>query len=167
MNKRALCRFRAWLEAYDNDKSTEKNIVTKKQMFHSVESADGTTLLDRNIGCPIPFNQIFYYQNAVVMQCSGLKDSNVKLIYESDVVELKFDTFSIKAVIRCGFYTDVNNSCFKAFGWYMQELQGLKECWNIGRIFTANKIVILGNIYETEEFKYLQTINYTEKANNE
>lgn len=33
MNKRDLCRFRAWLEAYDNDKSTEKNIITKNKCF--------------------------------------------------------------------------------------------------------------------------------------
>lgn len=148
MNKRDMCRFRAWLEVYDAEKSTEDKEVTKKKMFYSVESANDTDLCDRYIGSPIPFDEIFNIPNAVIMQCSGLKDSTGKRIYEGDVVEIRVGILVLFGLIVYFGGTDTH------VGFKMAELDD--DVWEDFILEDYDTVTVVGNIFETEIYQYLQ-----------
>lgn len=158
MNKRDLCRFRAWIEVYDAEKSTEDKEVTRKKMFYSVESANDTDLCDRNIGSPIPFDEIFNYPNAVIMQCSGLKDSTGKRIYEGDVVKITQGK-SVRDFLVTYYYDRTHGLGFKLHEIDKEDnnLDHWNYCFVISR---GEKVDIIGNIYENEEYRHIQeTLN--------
>ncbi len=165
INKRDLCRFRAWIEVYDKENSTADNIKTKKQMFYAVESANATTLCDRMLGSPIPFDEIFNFPNVVMMQSCGLRDSNNRMIFENDVLEINIENNIVRCVVKYGLYTDPNGN--KNIGWRLLFIENDKIYdyfySSISYLISESvsfdgKITILGNIYETEEFKHLQNI---------
>lgn len=156
MNKRDICRFRAWVEAYDAEKSTEDNVVLKKQMFYNVESPNTTDLTQRSIGCPIPFDEIFLYNNPVIMQSSGMLDVTCKLIYEGDVIEIEQGK-SIRYFLVAFYYDIVTGLGFKLHEIYKEDntLDHFNYSFVINR---GEKITVIGNIYENEEYTYIQEI---------
>lgn len=164
INKRDLCRFRAWVEVYDKENSTADDVITKKQMFYAVESANATTLCDRMLGSPIPFDEIFNFSNVVMMQSCGLRDSSDKLIYENDVLEIKTGNYTNKYVVKYDLYTDQNGN--KNIGWRLLWIENNHNdyCYKhtsyliSDAVLFNSKITILGNLYETKEFKHLQDI---------
>lgn len=156
MNKRDICRFRAWLEAYDAEKSTEDNVVLKKQMFYNVESPNTTDLTERNIGCPIPFDEIFLYNNPVIMQSSGIRDITGKLIYEGDVIEIEQDK-SIRNFLVTFYYDEASGLGFKLHE--IDKEDNSLDHWSYYFITNSGeKITVIGNIYENEEYTYIQEI---------
>lgn len=125
-------------------------------MFYSVESANDTDLCDRNIGSPIPFDEIFNIPNAVIMQCSGLKDNTGRRIYEGDVIEIEQDK-SIRYFLVTHYYDKTNGLGFKLHEIYKDDnsLDYWSYCFVTSR---SEKITIIGNIYENKEYTHIQEI---------
>lgn len=84
-----------------------------------------------------------YFDNKpfLIMQCSGVKDNNDKLIYEGDILKFPFgNTFKIGVVRYVSTIWDVSNS---------QRIQG---AWCGSALINCNKeSEIIGNIYENPE----------------
>ena len=99
------------------------NIITQQDIHINIEPKDG-----------------------VIMQCTGLKDKNGKLIYEADIVRFK-DNITINGS-KTHISVIEHNEAFNAF-MYHAECMGL---------YTVNKaqnekfnIEVIGNIYENKE----------------
>lgn len=156
MNKRDICRFRAWLEAYDAEKSTKDNVVLKKQMFYNVESPNTTDLTQKSIGCPIPFDEIFLYNNPVIMQSSGIRDITGKLIYEGDVIEIEQGK-SIRTFLVTYYYDNTYGLGFKLHE--IDKEDNSLDHWSYCFVTNSGeKITVIGNVYENEEYTDIQEI---------
>lgn len=82
-------------------------------------------------------------ENMILMACTGLKDSEGKLVYEGDVVEVDdraigAPNISIGQVYYCLDYTLESNPCFAAYG-------------NNGHFRLSPSIKVLGNRYQHPE----------------
>lgn len=96
-------------------------------------------------------------KDCIIMQCTGLKDKNCKLIYEGDIVKIKGEIFFIKYEI--GSFLIIRN--YQSLDcWY----EMFTECWNddvyplsqlwIDKYIEENYIdciEVIGNIYENPE----------------
>lgn len=85
----------------------------------------------------------------ILMQCTGLKDKNGKLIYEGDIVNLKntrFDFEETRVVMfkDCAFQFSLPNST---------QIDRPLYCWAINYLnhYKHIELEIIGNIYETPE----------------
>lgn len=81
--------------------------------------------------------------NTVLMQSTGLKDKNGKLIYEGDIVEFNFDTDEIKAVVSW------DNK--ELIGFYLNTTDYFKDKYVTDYDFYKNDYEVIGNIYENPE----------------
>ena len=87
----------------------------------------------------------FDYENDyVLIQCTGLRDKNGKLIYEGDIVKFNYDTDEIIAVVSW----DDNDG---QIGYYLNTTDYLKDKYVTDYDFYKNDYEILGNIYENPE----------------
>lgn len=84
------------------------------------------------------FGEILEDKNFIVMQCTGLKDKNGKLIYEGDIVTGKdhFDR-DRKCVVR---YSETY-CCYFIVG----------DRWSDEFMFHISEKEVIGNIYENKE----------------
>ena len=80
----------------------------------------------------------------IILQCTGLKDKNGKLIYEGDVVKFNFDTDEIIAVVSW----DDNEG---QVGYYLNTTDYFKDKYVTDYDFYKNDYEVLGNIYENKE----------------
>lgn len=115
-------KFRCW------DKISNKMVYPDK-LNHNINSGlSVSTVFDPDWGFLIPVVS----DNVILMQCTGQKDSEGKLIFEGDIVEVGRPDNN---------YTVI----FKGMGfWYKDEEEG--DLW----VFTAPsyELKVTGNIYE-------------------
>lgn len=83
-----------------------------------------------------------------LMQCTGLKDKNGKLIFEGDIVKNTTGTFTFIGVIKFGKYT-VSNSINQGF--YVEWQKKYEDLFRNDLLYWLEKeegLMIIGNIYE-------------------
>jgi uncharacterized phage protein (TIGR01671 family) len=113
-------KFRAW------DKE-------QKKMFYNAQMTYDYSLVSD--ACEADsFGTVLTDDNMIVMQCTGLKDKNGKLIYEGDIVK--------------EFYTDFIN--FSGNHAIVVEWDNLNASYNFENLQNCEREVI-GNIYENKE----------------
>lgn len=98
------------------------------------------------------------HEDYILMQCTGLKDKNGKLIYEGDIVRLFCDEFENIHTVKFGdfamysldFQTEYEKGSTAVYGYY---LGGLKYPipLSISLDTSGMQIEVIGNIYENPE----------------
>ena len=144
IDRRDLFRLRMWTNDYNWDWGDYK-------MIYNVECRDysqNTMLSVCN------FEELLDNHDTYnIMLCTGIKDSKGKLIYENDIIEIEY-VFNrkIKYQVKYGEYTHYLRP-HTNIGFYMQDLKD-NTTWSFE--VASSSTTIVGNIYETVEFEYLQ-----------
>lgn len=122
-------RFRAWNK--ENKEMIYNAEIAYDGMNYNTSWQIGKNTNDGWVDC---FGYYLDYpEDYEVMQCTGLKDKNGKLIYEGDVVERK-NGFSIKRGVV-----------------YFNEVFTQFDVTNMSHYSLVNRSIVLGNIYENPE----------------
>lgn len=122
IDRRDLFRLRIWIDDYNWDRSIYKMAYLDNHDAYNI------------------------------MLCTGIKDSNGNLIYENDIIEIKYNKHRTENYqVKYGKYITCGSSIPK-IGFYIQNLED-NSIWSF---YSKEKITIIGNIYETKEFTYLQ-----------
>ena len=142
IDRRDLFRFRAYTDVFTG----------KYRMVYNVENPydDGCNNVLISGRC---FGDIAEsHKEYNLMFCTGIKDSKGKLIYENDIIQIKYHTKrKVHYQVKYGEYISCYSS-YKKVGFYLQSLEDY-SIWN----FTIDRqTTIIGNIYETEKFMYLK-----------
>ncbi len=146
-------RFRIWngSEMHYNDfVVTATGYIAKLQPLYNVEFDDN------NDECEVLSNDEFMINNkdleldksAIVMQCTGLKDKNGKLIYEGDVIDVPCGKFLIQYCDKCKSF-----QCFCKVSWikelYCFACEGDYNWFDL--LDDLEDCDVIGNIYENPE----------------
>jgi uncharacterized phage protein (TIGR01671 family) len=118
-------KFRAWW----------KPNYRKPIMLYDVEKTYDFMRGEPESICADCFGDVLEDEDYIVMQCTGLKDKNGKLIYEGDIVNGSCGVYWGKMIVEynvAGFVLNKN-------GKYLNFLEG------------DNYIEVIGNIYENKE----------------
>lgn len=114
-----------------------------------VNSKDNGGLLFRNYDHNIKDVHECNPKDFKLMQCTGLKDKNGKLIYEGDIVNLKntrlnFEQTHVVMFKNCAFQFSLPNS---------MQIDRPLYCWAINYLnhYKHIDLEVLGNIYENPE----------------
>ena len=127
-------KFRVFI----SDKKNSKNSLTGMFKVHSLHTGTNKAIITSLYGnCSIKL------ENNILMQCTGLKDKNGKLIYENDIVKFYFNNDEIIAIL----VWDNNESRF-----YLNTTDYFKDKYVTDyEITKQEKYEVIGNIYENPE----------------
>ena len=122
-------KFRVFI----SDKKNSKNSLTGMFKVHSLHTGTNKAIITSLYGnCSIKL------ENNVLMQCTGLKDTNGKLIYEGDIVRI----FHVSGTMQGKLFTDVVE-------W--NELRCRFDTEKYGVFDDDDIYEVIGNIYENKE----------------
>lgn len=147
IDRRDLFRFRAYTDSFTG----------KYRMVYNVENTyddgcNGVLISGRCFG-----DIAESHKEHNLMLCTGIKDSNGKLIYENDIIEIKYNKQrKVKYIVKFGEHIPTYEQLVSV-GFYIQELED-GSVWKLNND-KKNLTTIIGNIYETEEFMHLQATN--------
>lgn len=121
------------------DKKNSKNSLTGMFKVHSLHTGTNKAIITSLYG-----NCFIKLENNILMQCTGLKDKNGKLIYEGDILlnisRLDKPLYVVKwNKSQAQFYIEMINP--KKYELYAE--------WNLGRHDLDYEVI--GNIYENPE----------------
>lgn len=91
------------------------------------------------------------FDDAVLMQCTGLKDKKGKLIYENDIVKRNDDLLIVRYQEEMSclapqyFYLENDEIIYCGREWF--EEYNNEDC----KLYTSNLYEVIGNIYENPE----------------
>lgn len=127
-------KFRVFI----SDKKNSKNSLTGMFKVHSLHTGTNKAIITSLYGnCSIKL------ENNILMQCTGLKDKNGKLIYENDIVKFYFDNDEIIAVL---IWDNVESR------FYLNTTDYFKDKYVTDyEITKQEKYEVIGNIYENPE----------------
>ena len=112
-----------------SDKKNSKNSLTGMFKVHSLHTGTNKAIITSLYGnCSIKL------ENNILMQCTGLKDKNGKLIYEGDVVKQNNTIYSVNWFNGSFCFKDTLNGKNYTVEFVMSEKQE-----------------VIGNIYENPE----------------
>lgn len=148
IDRRDLFRLRMWTNDYNWDWGDYK-------MIYDVECRDYSQNTMLSV---CSFEELLDNHDTYnIMLCTGIKDSNGKLIYENDIIEIAYnEQRKVKYIVKFGEHIPTYEQ-LASVGFYIQELED-GSVWKLNndkRTITT----IIGNIYETEEFMHLQATN--------
>ena len=116
-------KFRVWLKD-----------TNKMYNVHSLHIGTNKAIISSRHGNV----SIYINKNSILMQCTGLKDKNSKLIYEGDIVKI----FHVSGTMQGRYF-------FDAVKW--NDLRCRFDTENYGRIDDDDIYEVIGNIYENPE----------------
>lgn len=98
--------------------------------------------------CADCFGEVLEDEDYIVMQCTGLKDKNGKLIYEWDIIKFT-------SVYECSLFKNIKEIIFEVV------FDNLKYCLNQIKILKGNYsypyMLDFGEIFEVSDYDYNQT----------
>lgn len=119
------------------DKKNSKNSLTGMFKVHSLHTGTNKAIISSLYGnCSIKL------ENNILMQCTGLKDKNGKLIYEGDIIDEGIKTVIEWDSERCALVEKAKNILGK------EETYPLFDSTNEGQ---NHRMEIIGNIYENPD----------------
>lgn len=148
-------KFRVWSKKYN--KFIEDNKYPIGSDYQLIITQSGT-LIKLGLGdfeddCEDSYSWATfdnYEQDCIVMQCTGLKDKNGKLIYEGDIVEFYsqslLDAMSRKGLARRAGQVVWNDEFLK-----FDVIVGSNAVPNLCKETDDNNFEVIGNIYENKE----------------
>lgn len=133
-------KFRVFI----SDKENSKNSLTRMFKVHSLHTGTNKVIITSSHG-----NYSIKLENNVLMQCTGLRDKNGRLIYEGDIVRFK----DCNDILVINYQEEM--ACFApqfyCNGEYGDRLwfddYDSSEC----QFHKSNNFEIIGNIYENKE----------------
>ena len=127
-------RFRVFIP----DKKNSKNSLVGMFKVHSLHTGTNKAIITSLYGnCSIKL------ENNILMQSTGLKDKNDKLIYEGDIVKFYFDNDEITGVISWSYDDSI--------GFYINTTDYFKDKYITDYDFLKEEYEVIGNIYENPE----------------
>lgn len=135
-------KFRVFI----SDKKNSKNSLTGMFKVHSLHTGTNKAIITSLYGnCSIKL------ENNILMQCTGLKDKNGKLIYEGDIVNQIYED---ETIYKCEV---VYNNC----SFQLKHIEDKNKnyintpmyCYAINYLghYTEKRLEVIGNIYENKE----------------
>ena len=146
-------RFRVW--------DTQKGYISP--MPAMVYNAEKT--YDTMYGCDVDsFGEVLEDDRFIVMQCTGLKDKNGKLIYEGDIVTYDSTDLFPHTTIKTGKITWYKSHwtieyCDKNIVYMGTNEPALQRIWLGSDDFIGSRTEIVGNIYENLELLEVNNAN--------
>lgn len=139
-------KYRAWNKINKTMKEVTQITLDKKQTASMSDITEKITV------------HLLYQPHFVLMQCTGLKDVNGKLIYEGDIVKLFNDEFCNIHTVKFGdfamysldFQTGYEKGSAAVYGWYLGGLT-YPIPLSISLDTSGLELEVIGNIYENPE----------------
>ena len=129
-------KFRVFI----SDKKNSKNSLTGMFKVHSLHSGTNKAIISSLYGnCSIKL------ENNILMQCTGLKDKNGKLIYEGDILGGTYGNLYIHYCDNCKQFE------LKTNDYGCMACEGDVHWYEVVESEDENELEVVGNIYENPE----------------